>query len=281
MRNQPKRGSDPSIMVADTATKLGPEHGGQVVISASHGGLYAAYLAARAGVRAVILNDASVGKDRAGIAGLGYLDDIGLAAATISHDSARIGDGRDSAARGRISHVNETARRLGCATGQSAMDCARVMIAALPAFKDPPHYGESRYLLRADPDAPEVWALDSISLLLPDDAGRILIAASHGGLVGGRPDGFVKAGLLGLVLNDAGVGMDDAGISRLPTLDTLGIPGATVRAASARIGDGRSCYEDGVISHVNATAARAKLEPGMATRQLIERLLALHVQCSA
>ena len=107
------------------------------------------------------------------------------------------------------------------------------------------------------------------------------VAASHGGLVGGRPDGFVKAGLLGLVLNDAGVGMDDAGISRLPTLDTLGIPGATVRAASARIGDGRSCYEDGVISHVNATAARAKLEPGMATRQLIERLLALDVQRSA
>ena len=49
-------------MVADTATKLGPEHDGQVVISASHGGLYAAYLAARAGVRGVILNDASVGK---------------------------------------------------------------------------------------------------------------------------------------------------------------------------------------------------------------------------
>ncbi len=281
MKNQPKRGFDVSIMVADTATKLGPEHGGQVVISASHGGLYAAYLTARAGVRAVILNDASVGKDRAGIAGLGYLDDIGLAAATISHDSARIGDGRDSAARGRISHVNETARRLGCATGQSAMDCARVMIAALPAFKDPPHYGESRYLLRADPDAPEVWAMDSISLLLPDDAGRILIAASHGGLVGGRPDGFVKAGLLGLVLNDAGVGMDDAGIGRLPTLDELGIPGATVTAASARIGDGRSCYQDGVISHVNATAARAKLEPGMTTRQLIERLLALYGQRTA
>ncbi len=266
---------------ADSITRLGPEFRGTVLIAGSHGGRYCGYLAALAGLRGVILNDAGVGKDEAGIAGLRYLDDIGLAAATISHDSARIGDGRDAAARGRISHVNETARGLGCAPEQSAMDCARVMIAALPAFKDPPHYGESRTLLRADPDAPEVWALDSISLLRPEDAGRILIAASHGGLVGGRPDGFVKAGLLGLVLNDAGVGMDAAGISRLPTLDTLGIPGATVRAASARIGDGRSCYEDGVISHVNATAARAKLEPGMATRQLIERLLALHVQRSA
>ncbi len=75
--------------------------------------------------------------------------------------------------------------------------------------------------------------------------------------------------------------MDCAGIARLPTLDEDGIPGATVSAASARIGDGRSCYEDGVISHVNATAARLKLEPGMATRQLIERLLALHEQRTA
>lgn len=268
-------------MVADTATKLGPEHDGQVVISASHGGIYAAYLAARAGVRGVILNDASVGKDEAGIGGLGYLDDIGLAAATIGHDSARIGDGRDAAARGRISHVNATARDLGCAPEQSAMDCARVMTGAKPAFKNPPRYRDSRYLLRADPNAPEVWALDSISLLRPDDAGRILIAASHGGLVGGRPDGFVKAGLLGLVLNDAGVGMDGAGIARLPTLDQLSIPGASVSAASARIGDGRSCYEDGVISHVNATAARLKLEPGMPTRQLVERLLAHHTKPTA
>ena len=59
---------------------------------------------------------------------------------------------------------------------------------------------------------------------------------------------------------------------------TGGIPGATVSTASARIGDGRSCYEDGVISHVNAAAARLKLEPGMATRALIERLLARHSQ---
>lgn len=272
------RGGDVRVLVADTATKLTREHRGQVVIAASHGGLYAAYLAARAGVRGVILNDAGVGKDAAGIAGLSYLDDIGLAAATISHDSARIGDGRDAAARGRISHVNGTAGDLGCAPGQTALDCARLMTGARPAFGTAPHYGESRYLLRADPGAPEVWALDSISLLRPDDAGRILVAASHGALVGGRTDGFVKAGLLGLVLNDAGVGMDAAGISRLPTLDEVGIPGATVSAASARIGDGRSCYQDGVISHVNATAAQLNLQPGMATRHAVERLLTVHAR---
>jgi len=43
----------------------------------------------------VILNDAGVGRDRAGIGGLALLDTIGMSAATLSHRSARIGDGDD------------------------------------------------------------------------------------------------------------------------------------------------------------------------------------------
>ena len=62
--------------------------------------------------------------------------------------------------------------------------------------------------LRADPGAPEVWALDSISLIGPDDAGRILIAGSHRALAGGSADRFVAPGLPGLVMNDAGASVE-------------------------------------------------------------------------
>ena len=93
-------------LVTDSVTLLGPGDAGRVVVAASHGGIYAANLAARAGVRAVILNDAGGGKDDAGIAGLAYLDRFGLAGATIAHNSARIGDGEDMLARGIISRVN-------------------------------------------------------------------------------------------------------------------------------------------------------------------------------
>src|ERR1700722_5300056 len=103
------------VVLADSVTRLGPEDGGKVLIGASHGGLYAANIAVRAGLRAVILNDAGLGKDGAGIAGLAYLDEFGMAAATIGYDTARIGDGRDMAARGVISRVNAAAARLGCA----------------------------------------------------------------------------------------------------------------------------------------------------------------------
>ena len=84
----------PGILAADTITKLPPDAAGQVVVSGSHGGRYPGYLAAKAGLRAVILNDAGIGKDAAGIGALPYLDALGIAAAAVSHESCRIGDTR-------------------------------------------------------------------------------------------------------------------------------------------------------------------------------------------
>src|SRR5512144_675587 len=108
------------LVVADSVTSLPPHAAGAVVVAGSHGGAYAAYLAAHAHVSAVVLNDAGVGRDGAGIGGLAYLDALGVPAATVAHDTARIGDGADTLARGRVSHVNAAARALGAAPGQSA-----------------------------------------------------------------------------------------------------------------------------------------------------------------
>ena len=55
-----------------------------MVVSGSHGGTSAAEFAARAGVRAVIFNDAGVGKENAGVRGLELLDALGIAAATVA-----------------------------------------------------------------------------------------------------------------------------------------------------------------------------------------------------
>ena len=80
------------IVTADSVTQLG-DVAGRVLVCGSHGGLIAACLGAKAGAHALILNDAGLGKDRAGIAGLFYLEAIGMAAATVDCHSARIGDG--------------------------------------------------------------------------------------------------------------------------------------------------------------------------------------------
>ena len=52
-------------------------------------------------------------------------------------------------------------------------------------------------------------------------------------------------------------------------LDERGITGVTVDAMSARIGDGRSTYEDGIVSRVNETARAAGIEPGMTAREAV------------
>ena len=76
----------------------------------------------------------------------------------------------------------------------------------------------------------------------------------------------------GALYNDAGIGKDQAGISRLPALDARGIAAATVSAASARIGDARSTYEDGIVSRVNASAAALGLRDSMTARAFVAEL---------
>ncbi len=262
------------IRLLDSVTRLDEGHRGLVVVSGSHGGVYAAYVAALGEVRAVVFNDAGVGKEGAGVEGLGDLDVLGIAAAAVDHRSARIGDAADAISNGRISHVNRTAAALGCAVGESCRDCAERMTRALWSRAVPPARSESRVLLRGEPGEPAVWGLDSASLVRPEDAGQIVVTGSHGGLLGGRPETALRVDALAAVYNDAGVGIGRAGVSRLPALDARGIAAATVAVESARIGDARSTYEDGRISHVNRTAAEAGAAPGMRCAEFVDRIVA-------
>jgi hypothetical protein len=119
-------------------------------------------------------------------------------------------------------------------------------------------------------DMLRVWAVDSASLVREGDIGTIVVTGSHGGLVGGRADRALRVDALGAVFNDAGGGRDGAGWSRLPALDNRSIPAATVSAASAHIGSGLSTHRHGVLSHVNETAVRLGVEPGMTTLDFID-----------
>src|SRR5260370_3757921 len=152
------------IVTADSITRIGSEEAaGAVVVNAAHGGVYAAYLAAKLGAAAAIFNDAGVGRDRAGIGGLDYLQDLGIPAATIGHDTARIGDGADMLARGVITHANALAVALGVRPEMTCRDAAAALARAVPAHHAPPPAIEGAFLLVSE--APPVWALDSASLV--------------------------------------------------------------------------------------------------------------------
>ena len=267
-----------SPLVFDSVTVLPPNARGRAALAASHGGTYAAYLAAKAGLKGAILCDAGVGRERAGIGGLGYLDALGVAAATIGHRSARIGDGADCHARGLISYVNSHGEKAGVAPGMTANDAlARLDRADAPPSPAPPTMQETRREI-SDTNGVRVFALDSNALVTPQDAGHIMLTGSHGGLLGGRAATAVKYDVFAAIYNDADFGIDDAGVSRLPALDARGIAGACVSAWSARIGDGLATYRDGFVSAVNARARQVGGEIGIPATELVARFVRARVK---
>ena len=259
-----------AIQIADSITKLGSQCRGAVLVSGSHGGRYCGYMAALAGLRAVIFNDAGVGKDNAGIGALDYLQGLGIAAAAIAHTSARIGDGADMINRGRVSHCNEMAGALGCQKDQTCREAAEILLGGEIFEGDVPVYEESRCVLRETPF--RILACDSASLITAADADAFIITGSHGGAIAGRPDYGIAAQARGAVFNDAGIGIDRAGIRRLEILDCAGSPAATVDAMTACIGDAVSAWESGILSHVNALAEKRGVTVGMTIPEFAEKL---------
>jgi hypothetical protein len=251
-----------TLLLVDSATDLDVVARDRVVICGSHAGRYPAELVAVAGVRAVVLNDAGIGLHRAGVAGLGLLHELGVPAVAVGHGTARIGDAADMLERGMLSEINGQAVVLGCAVGMATREAVQRLAAAprvAPGPLEPS--AESRHLLKLGP--PQIWALDSASLVRPEDAGAILMIGSHGGLVGGERSRALRVDAAAAVFNDAGGGCDDAGLARIEALAVRNIPAAVVAASSAEIGDGRSTYFDGVLSAVNSVAAALGAAEGM------------------
>ena len=109
---------DHRVVLADSITTVDSVAAGCIVITASHGGRSAAKYAVRVPALLHVFNDAGVGKDGAGIAGLSDLEAAGIAACTVSHMTARIGEAHDTLDNGIISHVNGAAGKLGLKAGQ-------------------------------------------------------------------------------------------------------------------------------------------------------------------
>ncbi len=99
----------------------------------------------------------------------------------------------------------------------------------------------------------------------------IIMTGSHGGRVGSLP--AVKYRVAAAFYNDAGVGKDNAGISRLTWLEENHIYGAAVDANTARIGIGMETYESGIVSHANALAESIGIRPGIGAKEAAQIIL--------
>ncbi|HYC66053.1 MAG TPA: hypothetical protein VEC14_15090 [Reyranellaceae bacterium] len=110
------------LRIIDSITELRPGDAGCIAVSGSHGGVSSARFALATRPVLAVFNDAGGGRDGAGFAGLALLQAQGIAACTVGHDSARIGDARSTLDDGIITRANAAAGALGIAPGQRCRD---------------------------------------------------------------------------------------------------------------------------------------------------------------
>lgn len=112
-------------------TRVQGLHPNDVYCVASHGGKVMAQYALRVRPKGLIANDAGKCLDNSGMAGLALVNELfGIPAATVSGESARIGDALSTYHEGIISGVNEAAIRTGVTIGMPAGQAARLMLDA-------------------------------------------------------------------------------------------------------------------------------------------------------
>jgi len=257
-------GSNVPVIVKDGVVVLPPEANGAVVVGGSNATAYAAYYAARAGVRATIHHDCGIGRDEAGISGLPWADQHGMAMAAVATDSARAGDAEDMLHRGIISRVNKLAAKCGVETGQTVAQAVELLKSAPWPHADAEAPAEERVFIDG------ILCIGSISFATAEDAGLVVASGSHGGRSAAPYCHEFKPRLV--FFNDAGFGADRAGVACLPLLDSDGIAAATVAADSARIGDGESTLKQGIISAVNETAHRLGVRVGAPALEIARKL---------
>ncbi|MDA7948191.1 MAG: hypothetical protein MPJ78_12035 [Hyphomicrobiaceae bacterium] len=262
-------------LTVGSITHLGEDHTGAHVCTGSHGGLAVGRYALFRRVCSLICHDAGIGMDDAGIRALEFLDTYGLAAAAVDHRTARIGDSDDMVARGIISCVNRIATDCGVAGGMSCARAFEIMQKNAPAPEIPENIVSGVFRRIAVQGSCEigVHALDSASSITDEDAGHVVVTGSHGGLPGAVRGNAIKAKVMFAAFNDAGVGIDEAGIARLAALDDVGVAAVAVCCRSARIGDGLSTYETGTVSHANHRARSLGAAHGIPLRDYIDQLL--------
>ena len=106
----------------------------------------------------------------------------------------------------------------------------------------------------------QTFVIDSISAVTIEMRGQIVVTGSHGGISAAHLALAHPPGLA--VFNDAGMGLDNAGIKGLELLNAAGVAACAVSHESARIGEAASTCATGQISAANSLAEKAGIRVG-------------------
>ena len=126
-----KESGKSKIIIVDTSSDVNEGNDNDIIVTGSHSGRNSGEHLSSLNIKGVIGNDAGMGKENAGIAGMKILEEHGTPAAAVSCMSARIGNGTSTYEQGKISAANEVAKKLGITIGMAAKEAADKMFEAL------------------------------------------------------------------------------------------------------------------------------------------------------
>src|ERR1700744_1051624 len=115
-----------------------------------------------------------------------------------------------------------------------------------------------------------VLICDSVTKLPPEADGAVVVGGSHGAVYAAHCS--AKSGVRAAIHHDAGIGLDEAGVSGLSYAEKLGMAMVALATASCRIGDSQDQYARGIVSRINAQAAACGVTVGMHCKDAAERL---------
>ena len=260
------------VVAMDSARYVDARNAGRdVVVPSSYLGVLPARLIAPHQPRAVIGHDGCIGKDGAGIAGLWYLEALGIPAAAADGMTAELGNGIDLFKTGIISRVNILAERAGVSEGMSVEEASLILLENDPGDVTAGTKIRRESVATSDTGR-EIIVTDSIVFALPEDTNNVLVTAGHTGRSGAKF--LLEVSPHGFICSDGGMSKNEAGIAGLEITEKYGLAGACCDAWSAPVGDAFKAYSDGKISACNAAAKERGVTVGMAVREAALKLLA-------
>ncbi len=116
----------------------------------------------------------------------------------------------------------------------------------------------------------ELQLLDSITDADDTSAGRVVLCGSHGGLYPATLAS--RGGIRAVLFNDAGIGLERAGVQGVLRLADVGMAAAAVDCLSCHIGSASDALGRGIVSVVNREAQTLGLRLGMSVAEAVALL---------
>ena len=91
-----------------------------------------------------------------------------------------------------------------------------------------------------------IWATPGTTAITEKIPNDVVCSGANSSRV--SSDGMLRMGAKGSIANDAGIARNNTAVEGVALLEEKGVPSAAVATMSARLGEGLSTWNDGVIS---------------------------------